>query len=221
MQTGLHLYQAIIDRSLEKGIEYEEASAACGVDGAILSSCFDATEGVSPHNLYDLLSRDAIDATSRFLGCSGFRVFLLADVFKWQDYRLLTVSDVVAESAEGIRKQTSEAAHYIRSVVQANIFGAPEFIVEEFVAATLSNTLDEACTKTNLCFETLLSWKNRTSTAALRDLECIKVMAESMDMGTPVVMGSLGLLRKEDFVLNGQLVDLDKELKAALEIEVW
>jgi hypothetical protein len=109
----------------------------------------------------------------------------------------------------------------MRSVVQANIFGAPEFIVEEFVAATLSKTLAEACAKTHLCLETLLSWKNRTSTAALSDLECIKVMAESMDMGTPIVMGSLGLLRKEDFVLNGKPVDLDRELKAALEIEVW
>lgn len=191
------------------------------MDPVILSSCFDVTEDAEPHSLYDLLGRDQINATRDFLDCSGFRIFLLAGVFKWDDYRLISSTEMFVDANRKGPAKEAAAAHYMRSVVSANVFGAPQFMVEEFVVATFSKTLAEACSKTKLSYRKLLGWKNRICTPELKDLDDIRHMASVMDMGTPIVMGGLGLLREDDFLLNGQPVDLQQELKAALDVEIW
>lgn len=221
MQTGLRLYQAIIDQSQTLDIEFEVAASECELSADLLMSCFGEPTREKPHDLYEILTRKRINAISKFLDCSGFRVFLLADVFKWHDYRLISSSSVFVVDKAQIEGKANEAASYLRSVVQANIFGSPEFIVEEFVAATWSKTLAEACTKVDVSYRKLLSWKNRVTTPGLGDLKEVRLIAEAMEMGTPIVMGSLGLLQRQDFLLHEELIDFEKELNAALDVEIW
>ncbi|WP_432263259.1 XRE family transcriptional regulator [Cupriavidus sp. TMH.W2] len=221
MQTGLRLYQAIIDQSQSLGIDFDAAASACEVSADLLMSCFGEPTHAKPHNLYDILTRKRIDAISAFLDCSGFRVFLLADVFKWDDYRLISSSGMFVESTPAKDEQANEAAHYLRSVVGANVFGSPEFIIEQLVMATWSKTLAEACTKVHVSYRKLLAWKNRVSTPDLRDLSDVKLIAAAMEMGTPIVMGGLGLLKHDDFLLHGDPIEIERELNAALDVEIW
>ncbi|WP_425953125.1 XRE family transcriptional regulator [Ralstonia pseudosolanacearum] len=221
MQTGLRLYQAIIDQSQALNIDFDAAAEACGISADLLMSCFGEPTNAKPHNLYDILTRERIDAISGFLDCSGFRVFLLADVFKWDDYRIISSSGIVVETDQAKGDRANEAAQYLRSVVGANVFGSPEFIVEQFVMATWSKTLSEACTKMQVSYRKLLSWKNRFTEPALGDLNDIKLIASAMEMGTPIVMGGLGLLKHGDFMLHGEPIDIEHELNAALDVEIW
>nr|WP_023842329.1 hypothetical protein [Burkholderia sp. M701]BAO18786.1 hypothetical protein [Burkholderia sp. M701] len=220
VQKGLRLYQAIIDRFIEKGIEYEDAAVECKVDPDIFAGCFDATSGIDLNDLYEVLKRAQIDAISQFLGCSGFRIFLLADVIQWEDFQLISDTGLVVEKKSNPDQKKEQAGQYLQYVVQANLFGQPEFIVEQFIAATMSKTLAEACKKVDLNYRTLLSWKNKISTPELSDMPTIKAMAKAMDMGTPILMGGLNLLMAEDFILDGQTVNLNDELAAAMDIEI-
>ncbi|QWE97984.1 MULTISPECIES: XRE family transcriptional regulator [unclassified Cupriavidus] len=221
MQTGLRLYQAIIDQSQALGIDFDAAAHSCGVSADLLMSCFDEPTHTKPHDLYDVLTRRRIDAISSFLDCSGFRVFLLADVFKWEDYSLISGSGLFAGPSTADVTRANEAALYLHSVVSADVFGSPEFIVGEFIAATWSKTLAEACTKVAVSYRKLLAWKNGVVTPELSDIEEIKLMAAAMEVGTPMVMGGLGLLKYEDFLLHGTRIDIEHELNAALEVEIW
>ena len=54
----------------------------------------------------------------------------------------------------------------------------------------------------------------------LKDLEAIRVLAKHLEMGTPLVMMALGVITRNDFMINGVAVDIESELNHALEVEI-
>ena len=54
----------------------------------------------------------------------------------------------------------------------------------------------------------------------LKDLEAIRILAKHLDMGTPLVMMSLGVITANDFMIDGITVDIEAELNHALDVEI-
>jgi len=210
--NGLRLYQSIVDQALRDRIDFKEACATCGMDAEVLKSCFNEPSTSPPHDLYEVLTRVVITHIAAYLKCSGFRVFLLADVFRWSDYQLLNN----ALNGGG----QADQAHFIDAVVGSNIFGEPEFVIEQFISGTYSTVLSEACRKTNLDYRTLLSWKEGQSQAELAMLPAIREICAASELGLPIVMGCLGLLQKTDFLIDGKPVDIEAELAVVVETEL-
>jgi hypothetical protein len=164
------------------------------------------------------LDRKRIDKIAAFLGCSGFGVLQMADVFCWADYCLIQSSSVFKSSSNA--QDSREAADYFDSVTKSNVAGSAEFIIDELIAATWSTDLREAAEKTQIPFLKLRSWRAGKPMPTLKDLEAIRVLAKHLDMGTPLVMMALGVIRTSDFMIDGIPVDIETELNHALEIEI-
>jgi hypothetical protein len=215
---GLRLYQAIIDRSDLLSVPFAVASNRCGFTADSLASCFGDVSRSKPHVLLDVLDRKRIDKIAAFLGCSGFGVLQMADVFCWADYCLIQSSSVFKSSSNA--QDSREAADYFDSVTKSNVAGSAEFIIDELIAATWSTDLREAAEKTQIPFLKLRSWRAGKPMPTLKDLEAIRVLAKHLDMGTPLVMMALGVIRTSDFMIDGIPVDIETELNHALEIEI-
>ncbi|TPG89800.1 XRE family transcriptional regulator [Pseudomonas caspiana] len=218
MLKGLRLYQAIIDRSDLLSVPFAVASNQCGFTADSLASCFGDVSKSKPHVLLDVLDRKRIDKIAAFLGCSGFRVLQMADVFCWSDYCLIQSSAVFKSSLNA--QDSREAADYFDSVTKSNVAGSAEFIIDELIAATWSTDLREAAEKTQIPFLKLRSWRAGKPMPTLKDLEAIRVLAKHLDMGTPLVMMALGVITPNDFMIDGMAVDIESELNHALDVEI-
>ena len=217
MNPGLRLYQAIIDRSELLSLPFQEASKACGFTADTLASCFGDESKAKPRALHDVLDRKRIDLIAAFLHCSGFRVLQMADVFRWSDYCLIQQSAMF--NAKAVSK-SHETAAYFEDVTKADVASSPIFILDELIAATWSEDLKEAAEKIQVPFETLNSWRTGRQKPSLRDLTVIRAVAKRIDLGTPLIMMSLGVLAKSDFLLDGCSVDIEDELNKALDIDI-
>jgi len=215
---GLRLYQAIIDRSDLLSVPFAVASNQCGFTADSLASCFGDVSKSKPHELFDVLDRKRIDKIAAFLGCSGFRVLEIADVLCWSDYSLIQSSSVFKSSSNA--QESREAADYFDSVTKSNVAGSAEFIIDELIAATWSNDLREAAEKTQIPFLKLRSWRVGKPMPTLKDLEAIRVLAKHLEMGTPLVMMALGVITPNDFMIDGNTVDIESELNHALDVEI-
>lgn len=218
MLKGLRLYQAIIDRSEMLSVPFSVASNQCGFTADSLASCFGDLSRLKPHVLLDVLDRKRIDKIAAFLGCSGFRVLQMADVFCWSDYCLIQTSSVFKASSNA--QDSRLAADYFHSVTKSNVVGSAEFIIDELVAATWSTDLREAAEKTQIPFLKLRSWRIGKPSPTLKDLEAIRILAKHLDMGTPLVMMALGVITPDDFTINGEAIDIEAELNHALDVEI-
>nr|WP_244647834.1 XRE family transcriptional regulator [Pseudomonas kielensis] len=199
-------------------VPFAVASNRCGFTADSLASCFGDVSRSKPHVLLDVLDRKRIDKIAAFLGCSGFGVLQMADVFCWADYCLIQSSSVFKSSSNA--QDSREAADYFDSVTKSNVAGSAEFIIDELIAATWSTDLREAAEKTQIPFLKLRSWRAGKPMPTLKDLEAIRVLAKHLDMGTPLVMMALGVIRTSDFMIDGIPVDIETELNHALEIEI-
>lgn len=221
MHLGLRLYQAIIDRSELLSVPFPAASRMCGFSADTLASCFgDVSRARKQHDLLNELDRKRIDLIAAFLQCSGFRVLQMADVFCWGDYCLIQASSLFNTHASGDHNQSRETADYFEDVTKANVARSPEFIIDELIAVTWSEDLKEAAEKVKIPFEKLNSWRRGKPQPSLRDLTAIRVVAKHLDIGTPLVMMALGVLKASDFTLNGQPIDIEDELNQALDIDI-
>lgn len=218
MLKGIRLYQAIIDRSEMLSVPFSVASNQCGFTADSLASCFGDLSRLKPHVLHDVLDRKRIDKIAAFLGCSGFRVLQMADVFCWSDYCLIQTSSVFKASSNA--QDSRLAADYFDSVTKSNVVGSAEFIIDELVAATWSTDLREAAEKTQIPFLKLRSWRVGKPSPTLKDLEAIRVLAKHLDMGTPLVMMALGVITPDDFMIDGVAIDIETELNHALDVEI-
>ncbi|VVP59652.1 XRE family transcriptional regulator [Pseudomonas fluorescens] len=218
MFKGLRLYQAIIDRSDQLSVPFAIASNQCGFTADSLASCFGDVSRSKPNVLLDVLDRKRIDKIAAFLGCSGFRVLQMADVFSWPDYCLIQSSSVFKSSSDA--QDSREAADYFDSVTKSNVSGSAEFIIDELIAATWSRDLRDAAEKTKIPFLKLRSWRVGKPKPTLKDLEAIRVLAKHLDMGTPLVMMALGVLTPNDFMNDGVTIDIESELNHALDVEI-
>lgn len=217
MNPGLRLYQAIIERSELLSLPFQEASKACGFTADTLASCFGDESKAKPRVLLDELDRKRIDLIAAFLHCSGFRVLQMADVFRWSDYCLIQQSAVF--NAKAVSKN-HEAAAYFEEITKADVATSPVFILDELIASTWSEDLREAADKIHVPFEKLNSWRTGRPKPSLRDLAAMRVVAKHIDLGTPLIMMALGILKKSDFLLDGSPVDIEEELNKALDIDI-
>lgn len=218
MLPGLRLYQAIIDRCHSLAISFEEACERCGFTADVLASCFGDFSNTNSLGLLNELDRSRIDRVAAFLGCSGFRVLQMADVFCWKDYCLIQSSPVFNHPVNGLT--TQEKVEHFNDVTKASIAGSADFIIDELVGATWSNDLNEAADKAQISISLLNGWRLGIIEPSLKDLATIRTMAKHLQMGTPIVMMCLGVIRESDFMLNGQPIDVETELNHALDVEV-
>lgn len=249
------LYQAIIDRSIENGIEFEAAAAACGFNPDELLECFDAKPDSRPLSIYDFLGRAQIEKTACFLQCPCVRIFFLADVFRTEDIRALAsalidparvsnqdamktlvtrVGDAGAPaeeiasladaaltgSTEAKRQMLQALAQYFGDISKARFTGHPEVIIDEFVASTFSESLEEACAKTGLPLDLLQRWRQREP-ATLKDLETMRAMANVIGLQLSPILLSLSAAVPGDLLWCGLPVDPMAELQKALDVDIW
>lgn len=249
------LYQAIIDKSIERGIEFEDAATACGFDPDVLLECFDAKPNSRPLSVYDYLGRAQIEKTAQFLGCPCVRIFFLADVLRTEDIRALAsamfdparvvdmdamkalinrigdrdaprdeiqslLDRALAGSSESKQQMLHALAQYFGDISRAKFAGHPEVVLDEFIASTFSQSLEEACTKTGLPFNLIRAWRD-SEPATLRDLGTMRAVAKTIGLPLSPVLLSLNVARPADLLWNGLPVDPMEELVKALDVDIW
>ena len=219
MKQGARLYQAIVDRAGEVGIEFDDAAAQCGFNPITLLSCFDAHPTAKPHDFHEVMKRSQVCAISEFLDCAPIRVLFLADAFCPGDIE--RIAQLRAMSHDNPQVTRAKALAYLSTVAESDLMDSPAPLMDELVATTMSRNLHEACRKLKLPYKKVSAWRKGIATAELSDLPIIDAIAETIGVGRSAVMASTCLLQKMDFLHRGSRADLDAELETALSVETW
>ena len=213
------LYQAIIDKVAEQDLDWAESAKSCCFDPDVLLECFDGKPHAQPLRIYDHIGREQIEGTADFLDCPRLRIFFLADVFRLEDLRALakavTGSEALTRSSE-----MKALGQYMLDISRSQFFGRAEPLVNDFVAATMSDNLREACSKTGLPYSKLTAWK-AGQMGSLSDIDEIRRMASAMGLGVAPVLVGLCVMKPGDFLWKGEPVDPIAELERALDVDIW
>ena len=188
MKRGARLYQAIVDRSEELSVEFDDAATRCGFNPTTLLSCFDAHPTAKPHELHEVMKREQVCVIAEFLDCAPIRVLFLADAFAPEDIE--RIARIRAMSSGSGQVTRSKALAYLSTVAESDLMDSPAPLMDELVATTMSRNLREACQKLNLPFRKVSAWRNGSATAELSDLPIIDAIAEAIGVGRTAVMAS-------------------------------
>ena len=216
------LYQAIIDKVSEQGLEFEAVAKDCGFDPDVLLQCFDALPDSRPLSIFDFLGREQSETTARFLDCPRVRIFFLADVFTPNDVRALACG-ILGDKVQGHQDRQaviSNLARYLEDISRSNLFGRTDALLEEFTSAALASSLEEACQRTGIPFKKVEVWLQGTA-ATLSDLPILRCIADTIGIGITPALIATGIAQPGDFLWHGLPVDPMVELQRALDTDIW
>lgn len=216
---GERYYQALIDLVAEDHRDFDEVARACGFDPLTLLACFDGAPDITHEELFDHLGREQVNKSAEVLRCSRLRIFFLADVFSIGDIKDLAVG-MHGGAAVGQEGMILTAARYAEDLRQSGLFRNPERLFEEFIAATFSEHLEEACLKMRIPCKRTAELRARAP-GSLKDYEILSTIATTIGIPLPVVLLATQVVEEEDLTWEGKLVDPMEELKAVLDVEIW
>ena len=216
---GERFYQALIDLVAEEHRDFDELAEACGFDPRILLACFDGAPDLTHEEFYDFLGREQVDKASKVLNCPGIRIFFLADVFSIGDIKNFAVGmrGELDLAQENILRTGSR---FIEDLLRSTMVSSASALFEEFIAATFSETLDEACRKMGLPNKRARELY-AGATASLKDFELLNTISRTIAVPISVILFATKVTQVSDIVWNGSVIDPMEELKAVLEIEIW
>lgn len=216
---GERYYQALIDLVAEDHRDFDEVARSCGFDSLTLLACFDGAPDITHEELFDHLGREQINKSAEVLKCSRIRIFFLADVFSIGDIKDLAIG-MNGGSPVGQEGVLRAAARYAEDLRQSGLFNKPERLFEEFIAATFSEDLEEACRKMRTPCKRMMALRSG-GPGSLKDYELLVTIATTIGIPLAVVLLATQVVEEEDLVWDGKLVDPMEELKAVLDVEIW
>lgn len=131
------------------------------------------------------------------------------------------LADSALEGSAEAKQQVLQAlAMFYGDMTKSKFVGHPEVVLDELIAATFSQSLDEACRKTGLPLQTLSKWQQREP-ATLRDLDSMRTLAQIVGLPLSPVLLSLKVALPSDLLWDGLPVNLVDEFDKALDVEIW
>lgn len=216
---GERLYQALIDLVAEEHRDFDEIAEQCGFKPEVLLACFDGAPNVTHEELFDHLGREQIQKVARVLNCSQMRVLIMAGVVTIAEIKVLD-SGMHGEPESPPSRALKTAVRYAEDLAKSSAFGSVQRLMDEFIAATFSKDLQDACQRVHLPYKRMKALADGEK-ASLRDFAILNDVASALGTPLTAVLMSAGVIEMEDLMWNGALIDPMEELKAALEIEIW